>query len=287
MSASFQVASTDADATALRALESERPELGPWLRPLGIALDAAAREPWRSLVPRCQTIHESAAPRLHHAIVPLDPLAARAHLHAIASVVPNAAPLHDALDVFALLEAAVANDDDAIARLAAEAHIEAGKLAVVAQLTTFTLLQACARSLGFDPIPNWNLGYCPICGAQPALAEVLGLERRRCLRCARCGATWNARVLLCAFCGERDHEKLGSLVPDGRAGQLAWIETCRTCNGYLKVRAALRSASAAGVLVDDVRSVELDLAAQERGVQRPQLGRFSVRLRLAHNSAHA
>src|SRR5687768_7180113 len=115
MSAGTQVTSTEADATALRALEAERPELGPWLRPLGIALSAAAREPWRSLAPRCQTIQESAAPRLHQAIVPLDELAARAHLHAIESVV-NAAPPHDELDVFALLEAAVANDDDAIAR---------------------------------------------------------------------------------------------------------------------------------------------------------------------------
>jgi FdhE protein len=184
-------------------------------------------------------------------------------------------------DAAALLEAAVAHDDDRMTTLAAAAEVDPSALAVAAQLAAVTLLQSCARALGPDSITSWSLGYCPVCGAQPTLAEVLGLERRRHLRCGRCGAGWSTEVLLCPFCNERDHEKLGSLVPDGTAGQLAWVETCNTCQGYLKVRATLRAAAPQMVLIEDARSVELDLAAAERGFKRPDRPGFTVRVRLS------
>ena len=50
---------------------------------------------------------------------------------------------------------------------------------------------------------NWSEGYCPLCGAWPALAEVRGIERSRYLRCGRCGAEWEAHVCLAPTAHDR------------------------------------------------------------------------------------
>ena len=51
-------------------------------------------------------------------------------------------------------------------------------------------------------------GYCPVCGAWPAFAEMRGIERSRYLRCGRCGGGWQAQCLSCSYCGMTDHEEL-------------------------------------------------------------------------------
>lgn len=280
MPGSTTVTGSGAWSRELDALEAERPELLPWLHPLRVALAALSAEPWQRLVPLAATEREPNAPLLHGALVPLDEAVARNHVAAVLAAAFGGRNLHKRPDAIAVLDAAIAQDQTAIAALAADARIEHPALAAAAQLAALTLLQACARALAPKAESDWNHGYCPVCGAYPALAEVLGLERRRQLRCGRCGVGWRTEVLLCAFCGERDHEQLGSLVPDGAAGQLAWIETCATCRAYLKVRAALRAAAPELVLIEDARSVELDLAATERGFQRPDRAGFPVHARL-------
>jgi formate dehydrogenase maturation protein FdhE len=111
--------------------------------------------------------------------------------------------------------------------------------------------------------------------------EVVGLERARHLRCARCGAGWKANVLHCPFCDERDHAQLGSLRPDGPQGQICWVETCQTCSSYIKARAALRGAAPEHVLIEDARTLELDIAAAERGFHKPDHGSFSTMVSFA------
>ena len=271
------------DGAALRelhALEAQRPELARWLHPLGLAIAATSNEPWRGLVPLFAASAEAGAPVLHNAIVQLPADALHVHVRAIiAAALGHSTP--DILDATALLHAAIAHDDEAIAELAAELRIDTPSLTVAAQLAALTVLHVCAQAADAETIAGWTYGYCPVCGSQPTLAEVLGLERRRSLRCGRCGAGWHTDVLRCAFCGELDHNKLGSLVPEGTAGQLAWVETCDSCHGYLKVRAALRAARPHLVLIEDARSVELDVAAVERGFHRPDRPGFAVHVRFA------
>lgn len=129
------------------------------------------------------------------------------------------------------------------------------------------LLYACRRRWALPQ--GWKHGYCPVCGAWPGFAELCGVERMRYLRCVRCGAAWRAHGLSCVYCGMREHARLGSLVPEEGAPKWA-IELCRACNGYLKVFTALRPSAPEGLLLKDLETVELDLAAGTRGYRRPE-----------------
>ncbi|HEU5209595.1 MAG TPA: formate dehydrogenase accessory protein FdhE [Longimicrobiales bacterium] len=264
-------------------LERERPELLPWLLPLRVALDALRLEPWRSLAPLPPRMPEAAAPALHGATIPLDPAATRGHVHAVlaAAFPPGERFGLDTLDAAALLEVALAQDDERIAALADHAGVDADRLRAAAQLAALPVLHAAARALPPAAGVDWGEGYCPVCGALPLAAEALGLDRARQLRCGRCGTGWKTHVLLCPFCGETDHAKLGSLVPDGPAGQVCWVETCSTCHGYWKTRAVLRGTPADMLLLEDARTLELDIAAAERGFSRPAHEGFHVRVQVA------
>jgi FdhE protein len=143
------------------------------------------------------------------------------------------------------------------------------RLATLAHFLAVPLLLEAARRAGPILPAGWPHGYCPACGAWPALAELRGLERRRVLRCGRCALGWERGVLHCAYCGERDHRRQGALVPDGE-GERVRVETCLTCRGFLKVVTTLRGKAAWELLVDDLRTLPLDLAALDRGFERPE-----------------
>lgn len=138
----------------------------------------------------------------------------------------------------------------------------------VTDLLPLPLLHACRRRFADEMPEGWSRGYCPLCGAWPTLAEVCGVERARHLRCAACGSAWRVHGLSCPYCSMADHDKLGSLVPQ-QPGINAVVEVCHGCQGYLKAFTALRTAAPAQVMLEDLASVELDLAAAERGYRRP------------------
>jgi FdhE protein len=75
--------------------------------------------------------------------------------------------------------------------------------------------------------------------------------------------------LWCTYCGERDHRKLGTLVPDVPRDPLQ-VDTCESCRGYLKSVATLQAMQPFELLLQDLETVELDLVARERGYVRPE-----------------
>src|SRR2546422_4393591 len=83
----------------------------------------------------------------------------------------------------------------------------------------------------------------------------------------------------CVYCGERDHERLGSRVIAGRV-EGRTVETCASCHGHLKSLATLQAVAPPDLLVSDLQTVELDLAAWERGFRPPGRPGFLVAVRL-------
>jgi len=181
--------------------------------------------------------------------------------------------------VVALLQAAVAHDRPAIEAIAG-AGVDPVALAAVADLAALPLLHPCARALAADLPRYWPHGYCPVCAAWPLLAERRGLDRTRRLRCGRCGADWQAEWLRCTYCGEREHRRLGSLVPEERGDTLV-VETCESCRGYLKSFTTLEAIPPLELLLRDLETVELDLVALERGYTRPAGLGFALDVRVA------
>jgi FdhE protein len=72
-----------------------------------------------------------------------------------------------------------------------------------------------------------------------------------------------------------DHEELVSLVPE-KSGANAVIEACKRCLGYVKTFATLQGSPPAEVMVDDLASVDLDIAALEQGYRRPAGGGYTL-----------
>src|SRR6266481_3245908 len=172
------------------------------------------------------------------------------------------------LDSLLLFESAVSQDVDRFHEVALADKDYHGLLRGLASLIAMPMLQSCRRAWAERVPTDWAYGFCPICGSWPALAEKRGLDGARHLRCGCCSCDWRTGWLRCPFCGEDDHEKLGSLVSPDRL-ERETIEVCDRCRGYVKTMTTLRAIRPEHVVLQDLATVVLDIAALERGYRRP------------------
>ena len=273
----------------LDATEAANPEWAPWLRLLrrARAQDAAGWAIDVGLPAR----RAQDAPLLHDAVIAVDESRAVGWvgelLHAAAAESDDAAAFGDvrglSSDALSLLESAIALDAARLESLGAVHGCDSSRLAAVMQLAAMPMLMTCRRRVAGELPRGWSLGYCALCGAWPAFAETRGLERERRARCGRCAFEWRFHVLNCPYCGERDHAKLASLIIEG--DETRRIDTCRSCNGYLKSLATLMAVPDDRVAVRDAETVDLDLIAAERGFARPADRAFPMSVAVAARSA--
>jgi FdhE protein len=59
------------------------------------------------------------------------------------------------------------------------------------------------------------------------------------------------------------------------------VEVCKTCRGYLKGLTTVRPLAPWAILLDDLMSVHLDVAALERGYERPGRPGYALEATLA------
>jgi FdhE protein len=271
----------------LERLGRGTPEWRSWLRLLEATLAAVNDSAWDTVEPRLAPARPEAAPALAGAEIAVDRSLGRRWvrrlLEAAAREGGGAAgslgPAASALDPHEFLQVVVGQDPDALARLAGEVGADPKALTALGGLAAMPLLQACARRLR-DQLPEaWSRGYCPLCGAWPVFVEVRGLAPSRRLRCARCGGDWRAEWLCCPYCGVTDHARLGSLVSDSH-GETRKVDTCAACRGYLKTMTTLEPSPADMVALEDLGTVDLDVAALERGYVRPDRPGYLLRARL-------
>jgi FdhE protein len=264
-------------AQRLADVRQKHPESETWLALLEAALAETADARWGAPHPlAAPVVHDRPvrAPLLHGAEVTVEPRSFGRFVRHLAKLagLDGAADHLDAID---LVAAAIRQDD---ARIDALAAGDPSTLRVVGQVAAVPLLQACARTMGREVPASWWEGYCPVCGAWPTLAEFRGLERKRWLRCGRCGSGWELPLLRCPFCAETNHENLGYLAPEGETARK--VDVCDTCKGYLKGEPTVRELPWWGVLLDDVETVALDVAALDRGYHRPERPGFDLQMRI-------
>jgi FdhE protein len=147
--------------------------------------------------------------------------------------------------------------------------LDAGLTANVLRLTLFPVLAHLAAALG--PLragTAWPGGNCPTCGSWPLLGEFRGLEQTRFLRCGLCATEWEFPRLRCPFCDNRDHQRLGYFHAEGEETRCR-AATCEACRGYVKMLSTLGALAPPRLLVADLATVHLDLAAAERGYAVP------------------
>ena len=260
------------------AVRRATPESDAWLTLLEAALaESEDGAVWEAAVPSPAAERPVKAPLLSHTRITLDARATRLWVRRLLTLaLPGEARK---VDEIALLDAALSHDDEALDALARAGGVDPSVLRVAGQMALLPLLQACARRLAPDVPAAWWEGYCPVCGAWPAVAEYTGLERKRQLRCGRCGAGWAIPLLRCVYCDETHHDNLGYLTPEA-GEQSRKIEVCNTCKGYLKAVTTVRPLAPWAILVDDLTTVPLDIAALERGYRRPERTGYALEARV-------
>lgn len=109
---------------------------------------------------------------------------------------------------------------------------------------------------------------CLACGRRPQVAVIRDepeIKGRRLLICSLCGSGWPFPRAVCPNCGEREPEKLvyhaSDTLPHLR------VEECLACRTYLKA-VDLRQDGKAVPVVDEIASIELDVWADERGLEK-------------------
>jgi FdhE protein len=267
-------------------LAREHPEWRVWLDPLDDALRAAADPSWAASVPAPRWA--GGAPGLHGSIVRVNGRALARLVRGLCERTAESAAACGArrppdgrggvtlgraarglsADAAPVLQAALAADEASLETLGRAHGGDPPSLVALAPLIALPLLLACATAWQSSMPERWPHGYCPVCGAWPAVAEARGLEGERRLRCGRCGSDWWGDWLRCPYCDNRDHETLGALAPSEDA-QARRAETCHRCGGYLKTITSLTAAPPRDVSIVDLGSIDLDLAALERGYRRP------------------
>jgi FdhE protein len=275
---------TDA-TTGLGELERRKPEWRTWLLLLS-EVERAREDPrWRTPLaapPAHAAGSGTAAPLLQGRRLTIDGDGARRLLRRLAAAAGDSLARYrpSTEEAVELIAAAVRQDSAEIGALAGAAGVDGGALSSIAHLATLPLLHSCGRLLESRLPRFWPEGYCPVCAAWPILAERRGLDRSRQLRCGRCAVEWQIQWLCCVYCGERDHRRLGSLVPEDEEEVLK-VEICHSCGGYLKSVATLQRIPATDLLLRDLDTVELDLVAVDRGYGRPEGIGFPLEILLA------
>jgi FdhE protein len=263
--------------STLLQLKRDRPEWAPWMAVVEEVLKATNGPAWEAAVPAGLSLRGSTAPLLAGAKVSLKTNSVRRLLERLIRVASRGgspamatleAVLHADVDLLALFTASLCQDGDRLKGAAAASGADADALEAVVALLPVPFLHACNRRWASSISGSGVERYCPVCGSWPAFAEVRGIERIRQFRCARCGGAWHAEALYCPYCATRDHHELVALVPESGDSR-AVIEACRRCHGYVKTLTRLQGCSPDTVMLEDLASADLDVAALEQGFSRP------------------
>jgi FdhE protein len=272
--------------TDLNGLKRQRPEWAPWLAVVEEALREAGTSEWDAAVPAVAGVAADARdasgppltiPLLAGAALTVQTSAVRRVLERLIRTAslggtPKLATLDSTMvadsDLLTLFQSSLCQESDRVKAVAAARGADADALQAVIALLAVPFLQRCGSRWKSAISASWVEPYCPLCGSWPAFAEERGIERSRFYRCGRCGGEWHARPLSCPYCSLDDHEALVSLVPEaGRSRGV--IEACTRCLGYVKTFTRLQGCTPAQVLLDDLASVDLDVAAFTQGYSRP------------------
>ena len=179
-----------------------------------------------------------------------------------------------------LLSASLARDQNAIRTGAHHRGLAADLVWLVAELAVSPFAYALQHSLMSPAGPDdamaqalakWTHGYCPACGSWPAVAEVA--HSHRVLRCSFCAFAWELPTYACIYCGE-DGEKFVTAAPNEERLDRR-LEVCGACGAYVKTIDVPELSPFPLVAIADLETMDLDVAAMERGYSRPPLKDFA------------
>lgn len=197
--------------------------------------------------------------------------------------------LETRMDAGSLLSASLSRDQAAIRTGATHRGLAPDLVWLIAELAVSPFVYALQRTVFFshdaidsrrehpsplaEALAGWTRGFCPACGSWPAIAEVC--SERRALRCSFCAFAWEIPALACVYCGEAG-EKFTTVATNlERQGRR--LELCTACRSYMKAVDVPEWSPFPLIAIADLETMDLDMAALERGFSRPPLKDFSMR----------
>ena len=186
------------------------------------------------------------------------------------------------IDAGALLAASLKRDQATIRTVATHQGLAPDLVWLVAELGVSPFAYVLQRSL-FDresanpdlhaALEAWSHGYCPLCGSWPALAEVAATHRV--LRCSFCALAWTSNEYTCVYCREHGEPFVTAAPDEDRKDRR--LEVCGACGSYLKTIDVPALTPFPLLAIADLETMDLDMAAMERGYHRPVLKDFGRR----------
>src|SRR4051812_21238883 len=208
---------TPSSGSNLQDLRRQRPEWEPWLTVIREVLSEIANAKWDGVIPSRADALEQKAPLLADAVIAIETswlqrwteqLIRTANRSGTEQMATLKGVLRKPADSLAVFKAAIRQDGAGLQQIAGASGADPQAFQAVAALLPVPFLHACKRRWAHSLPSGWIEGYCPVCGAWPAFAEVRGIERGRYFRCGRCSSEWQGNCLVCAYCGMTDHEQL-------------------------------------------------------------------------------
>jgi len=260
----------------LQRLAKERPALADAANILGSVIPRLYVEPIEAEPPDITSERAAAklaggVPLLRGETLPVDVAAFKRRWRDVCTVVERArkGPLAEALrrgalDARQLTADVIAGRPGAVHGRADELGLDASQAATVLRLTLFPVLTQVNEALAPLRSVRWDHGFCPTCGSWPLVGEFRGLDQTRFLRCGLCAAEWEFPRLRCPYCNTADHNQLGYFFVEAEDGKFR-ATTCAVCRSYVKMISTLAALSPPNLLVADLQTMHLDLAAADRG----------------------
>jgi len=110
---------------------------------------------------------------------------------------------------------------------------------------------------------RWQRDYCPVCGEKANLSYLRREDGKRVLICPLCGKEWLYRYLICTWCGNNDNKSIKYFETREVPGYEVYV--CEQCGGYLKTFNEKKKDSHEDWMLEDVKTIPLDLLACREG----------------------
>lgn len=119
----------------------------------------------------------------------------------------------------------------------------------------------------------WYRGYCPTCGAQPAMSQLVegATGKQRFLACPCCRTRWRFRRIGCPHCENDVPDRIDVLEIEG--DERLRIDACKECNGYVKTYVGEGEEP---LFLADWTTLHLDLLARDRGLERKGASLYEI-----------
>lgn len=188
--------------------------------------------------------------------------------------------LETRIDGAALLEAAVRRHEPAVRQMAVQRGLASELVWLVAELATSPYIHVLQETMvaraSAEPVLKgaldvWGHGYCPYCGSWPSMVEQVGDQRL--LRCSFCAFAWELPEPGCIYC-HKQGDAFSQITPDPSKPHRT-VDLCGDCRLYIKSIEVSGLSVFPLLLIVDMDTMDLDLAAMERKFKRPVLKDFA------------